>query len=429
MAAVISGCRPIQTPSGAWIFSVWDNAHEAVSRSKVETKDRAGLLAKGERVFTDSFGNEGTGGHSHIKIPWKVGEKQRFLVTVKPDGDAAIFAGYFYRTDVKKWMLVSAWRRPRTTAKLTGFYSFIEDFAHDQQATRRAQFGNAWVRTGDGKWIEPTTARFTRTAQNEPVRRDWEAGTDRDQFWMQIGGIIDRETNYGDLFTREQSKRAPLDLQLPPLPDKTPPLAPEVTLAPAFGLLAEGKNREAIQSANELAGTPGASPEVKKMAGQIARLATPEPASFPSPALLSTKFNTASLSDLAWTSAQVGYNKPWRNRAMTERAGEFPLLRTGEALYEKGIFAHAPSRLVFDLNGRWKSFSARAGLQRGGNSAVFVVKGDGKELFRSPLLQGEETRDVRVNVAGVKTLELVCEDGGDGNGGDWSVWFNPRIAR
>ena len=411
------------------IFSIWDNAQEAMSRANVEEKDRAGLLAAGDNVFTDSFGGEGTGGHSHLKTLWKTGEKQRFLVTVKADGDAAIFAGYFYRNDLQKWMLISAWRRPRTEAKLTGFYTFNEDFNHTKQATRRANYGNSWVRTSDGKWQEVTTARFTRTAQNEPVRRDCEAGTQGDQMWMQTGGYIDRVTDYGDLFTREKSNRPPTDLKLPALPAKMPPRAPEAVLAPALNLLAAGKNQEAIEQAQVLATLPEATKATKAMALEIARLAAPEPANYSAPSALSATMKRAFLSDLKWQSAQVGYNKAWRNRAMVE-TNEFPLLRTSQGqIYQKGIFAHAPSRLVFDLGGRWKLFSALGALQRGGSSVVFVVKGDGKELFRSPLIQGEDSSEIKLNVRGVKTLELICEDGGDGNGSHWSVWLNPEIAR
>ncbi len=99
------------------------------------------------------------------------------------------------------------------------------------------------------------------------------------------------------------------------------------------------------------------------------------------------------------------------------------------AFVEKGIFAHAPSRIVFGLGGKWKNFSALGALQRGGNSVVFVVKGDGKELFRSPLIQGEDSAEVKLDVRGVKTLELISEDGGDGIGSDWSVWFEPKLSR
>lgn len=410
------------------IFSVWDNASEGVSRAKVDARDRAGLLAKGDKVFAGDFGNEGTGGHSHFVFPWKVGQTQRFLVQVRPDGEAAIFAGYFFRPDTHKWMLVSAWRRPRTEATLRRFYSFSEDFGHDQQATRRAKFGNAWAQTPDGKWIEPLTARFSRTAAGEPVRRDWQADVEGDHFVTQIGGYISQTTEAGDMLTRQAANRPPGDLVLPPLPDKMPPLAPETLLAPTLRSLAEGKNADAAQTAREIADGPDGSPAVKALAAQIVRLTRPAPAHFPTPAALPADVKAADLSDLAWESAQVGYATPLRDRALTEDPSAFPLLRSGERIYDKGIFAHGPSRLVFNTRGRWKRFAATVGLQVGG-SVVFVVRGDGRELARSALLQNDQTAAFNIDIRGVKTLELVTEDGGDGNGHDWSVWFAPQLRR
>lgn len=47
------------------IFSVWDAGNEAIDRNKVADADKVKLLAKGDGVITNDFGNEGTGGHSH----------------------------------------------------------------------------------------------------------------------------------------------------------------------------------------------------------------------------------------------------------------------------------------------------------------------------------------------------------------------------
>ncbi len=78
------------------IFSVWDSGKEPADRAKVQAEDRTQLMAKGEGVFAGDFGNEGTGGHSHLVFPWKTGEKQRFLVTAKPvDATHTIFSGYY----------------------------------------------------------------------------------------------------------------------------------------------------------------------------------------------------------------------------------------------------------------------------------------------------------------------------------------------
>ena len=82
------------------IFSVWDSGNEAVDRAKVADENRVQLVGKGEGVFSGDFGNEGTGGHSHLKYPWKTGEKQRFLVTAQPvDASHTIFSGYYFHPD------------------------------------------------------------------------------------------------------------------------------------------------------------------------------------------------------------------------------------------------------------------------------------------------------------------------------------------
>lgn len=52
------------------IFSVWDSGGEGIDRKKVADENRVTLLAKGEGVHTGDFGNEGTGGHSHLKFLW-----------------------------------------------------------------------------------------------------------------------------------------------------------------------------------------------------------------------------------------------------------------------------------------------------------------------------------------------------------------------
>ena len=58
--------------------------------------------------------------------------------------------------------------------------------------------------------------------------------------------------------------------------------------------------------------------------------------------------------------------------------------------YDKGLYAHSPSEFVFDLNERWKTFTATIGLLDGAHkqgSAMFVVRGDDKMLYQSPLLR------------------------------------------
>lgn len=52
-------------------------------------------------MFTGDFGNEGTGGHSHLKYPWKTGTPQRFLVTAQPtNATFTIFSGYYFHPPI-----------------------------------------------------------------------------------------------------------------------------------------------------------------------------------------------------------------------------------------------------------------------------------------------------------------------------------------
>ncbi|MDG2123193.1 MAG: DUF3472 domain-containing protein, partial [Verrucomicrobiales bacterium] len=96
------------------IFSVWDSGNEGIDRDKVADEDRVTLMGKGEDVYSGSFGNEGTGGHSHLKFAWKTGERQRFLVTAEAVGEKhTVFAGYYFRPDLEEWMLISSWKAPK----------------------------------------------------------------------------------------------------------------------------------------------------------------------------------------------------------------------------------------------------------------------------------------------------------------------------
>lgn len=202
------------------IFSVWDAGGEPVDPKKVGDDDRVKLIAKGEGVFTDRFGNEGTGGHSHLKYRWKTGETQRFLVTAKPDGTGTIYSGYFFFPETKRWGLIASFRAPKDGAYLRGLYSFNEVFGGDYgQLQRRAEFGRQFARGKDGKWTELTSARFTHTGKDETtVRRDWGGGVTPagDTFYLVNGGFLTEKTTYADALTRMPSKQGPpADITLP----------------------------------------------------------------------------------------------------------------------------------------------------------------------------------------------------------------------
>jgi hypothetical protein len=199
------------------IFSVWDSGHEAVDRSRVQTENRVTLVAKSPTVYSGDFGNEGTGGHSHLVYNWQTGTKQRFLVTARPtDATHTIYAGYWFHPEQQKWMLISSWNAPQDGGFLRGLYSFNEDFGGGNgQLRRKARFGNQWLRTADGQWHEQTTARFSHDPTGKADRLDRFMGVEDGQFFLSNGGFIPGFTKYGELFTRPATGSPPTDLNEP----------------------------------------------------------------------------------------------------------------------------------------------------------------------------------------------------------------------
>ena len=198
------------------IFSVWDSGGEAVDRKKVADDNRVKLIAKGDGVYTGDFGNEGTGGHSHLKYAWKTGQKQRFLVTAQPTNEIfTIFSGYYFHPGKKEWILISSWRAPKEGGWLRGLYSFSENFGgNNGHLRRKALYGNQWIRTDAGQWIELTTARFTHDGTGKADRLDRFGGVENGLFFLSHGGFVEGFTQSGDTFTRPSTGQLP-DIKLP----------------------------------------------------------------------------------------------------------------------------------------------------------------------------------------------------------------------
>ena len=71
-----------------------------------------------------------------------------------------------------------------------------------------------------------------------------------------------------------------------------------------------------------------------------------------------------------------------------------------------------------------------AGLADGrGGSVVFVITGDGKELWRSKKITDASLPRFEINVRDVKELTFQVEDGGNGNSSDWGVWCDLKVVR
>jgi hypothetical protein len=139
------------------------------------------------------------------------------------------------------------------------------------------------------------------------------------------------------------------------------------------------------------------------------------------------------LSAVEWSVAKVGWGRPARDQYFSGQGiADGVCVEIAGQFHPRALHAHAPARHVYDLGGRWRRFTAVGGLQAGVSeqgSGVFVVKGDGKELFRSAKVGGSASARIDVDVSGVKWLELLVESGKGDNHGCWTVWGSPRVAR
>ena len=139
------------------------------------------------------------------------------------------------------------------------------------------------------------------------------------------------------------------------------------------------------------------------------------------------------LSDVTWKAAQVGWGAPARNHAwFDEKSHPGVVLIVHGRLYSKGLYAHSPSRYTFALDGKWKRFTATIGLRDGAHeqgSAGFIVRGDGRELYRSVTLRVNASARVKLDVSGINELELVTEPGETHHHNSWAIWVEPRVQR
>jgi hypothetical protein len=144
---------------------------------------------------------------------------------------------------------------------------------------------------------------------------------------------------------------------------------------------------------------------------------------------LTAETKKVALADVKFTAASTGWGPPTRNQ-VSGNGDASGLLEVGGQFFESGLYAHAPARHAFDLGGGWKTLASKFGLQdRHSGSVVFVIRADGRELFRSEPIKDHKLREAKVSVAGARRLELVVENAGDGNGSDWGVWIEPQLSR
>ena len=152
----------------------------------------------------------------------------------------------------------------------------------------------------------------------------------------------------------------------------------------------------------------------------------------PAPVLSGTVF----ASDLPWIGSVNGWGPAERDRANGEQnAGDGPALRLDGVVYSKGIGVHADSKISIATEAKCTAFTAVVGvddakLNKGlHGSVVFIVKGDGRELLRTPVLSADSAAlPLNVDISGIRNVELIADKNGDDAGDDWGDWADAKFT-
>ncbi|MFE0146742.1 endo-alpha-N-acetylgalactosaminidase family protein [Nonomuraea sp. NPDC059007] len=142
---------------------------------------------------------------------------------------------------------------------------------------------------------------------------------------------------------------------------------------------------------------------------------------------------TAWASDHDWVSAGNGWGPAERDQSNGEQGeGDGRPLTIGGVAYAKGLGVHAPSTIRYYLGGRCTGFTAATGVddaQPTRGSVRFTVLADGAVKAQSPVLRAADAaHELRADLTGARYVDLVVDDGGDGNGNDHGDWGGAQFT-
>ena len=166
--------------------------------------------------------------------------------------------------------------------------------------------------------------------------------------------------------------------------------------------------------------------------GEIRRIRYGAPAPPPPPPT-----GTQYVSDLTWISATNGWGPVEKDKSNGEDKGnDGSTITLNGTTYPKGLGAHAPSDVRYNLAGTCQRFFADVGVddEMGSlGSIVFQVWLDGVKAWDSGTMNGTTaTKPVGsasgLDVTGKQTIQLVITDAGNGNTSDHGDWANARLA-
>ncbi|MEU1199376.1 NPCBM/NEW2 domain-containing protein [Streptomyces sp. NPDC005813] len=131
------------------------------------------------------------------------------------------------------------------------------------------------------------------------------------------------------------------------------------------------------------------------------------------------------LSHHDWISATSGWMSPTVDRSV---GGWTPISMLGQ-VHPTGIGVASPSTVRYYLGDRCTRLTTTVGIDDAvrnvgpeGGTSTFQVIGDGRVLFDSGVLSRDDVRQADIDLTGVRVLDLVVGDAGDGGYNDRADW-------
>jgi hypothetical protein len=142
-----------------------------------------------------------------------------------------------------------------------------------------------------------------------------------------------------------------------------------------------------------------------------------------------------SLTEITPSETQQDYLKPMINMTVESARGVkfWNRLSNNYYFYKSGIGAHANSTISYNLGERFSKFVTDFGIDTEAgdqNKAVFIIQGDGRELYRSkPKGKYDLPESISVSIRNVNRLTLIIKTEGTSNNGLHADWLNPELLR
>jgi len=142
-----------------------------------------------------------------------------------------------------------------------------------------------------------------------------------------------------------------------------------------------------------------------------------------------------SLTKITPIELQQDYLKPMINMTVESARGVkyWNRLSNNYYFYDKGIGAHANSVISYELGRRFSKFTTDFGIDTEAgdqNKAVFIINGDGRELYRSePKGKYDLPESINISINKINRLSLIIIKDGESNNGLHTDWFNPILIR